>query len=227
MTEDEKILTDKKIAIIGGTGKEGKGLAIGWIKAGFEVIIGSRQQEKAQTAVSEVNDIIGDSGKLTGMVNPEAASKGDIIVVTVPYAAHRETIQMLKPHMNGKLLIDVTVPIMPPKVTVIKPPPEGSAGLETRAILGENVDIVTAFQNISYEKLMEGDVKDSDVLVCGSSKSARMIGLQLVEAIGFTAWDAGPLDNSVVAEGLTPILIGINIRHGTTSAGIKITGVKK
>ncbi len=227
MTEDEKTINEMKIAIIGGTGKEGKGLAIGWLKAGFQVIIGSRQLEKAQTAVSDVKNIVGDTVKLTGMINPEAASLADIIVVTVPFTAHKDTIQMLKPYVDGKILIDVTVPIMPPKVSVVKLPPEGSAGLETRAILGENVDIVTAFQNISYEKLMEGDVKDCDVLVCGSSKSARAIGLQLAEAIGFNAWDAGPLENSVVAEGLTPVLIGINIRHGTTSAGIKITGVNK
>ncbi|MGB8253181.1 MAG: NADPH-dependent F420 reductase [Anaerolineaceae bacterium] len=227
MTEDDKTLTEKKIAIIGGTGKEGKGLAVGWLKAGFHIIIGSRQVEKAQTAVGEIKGLLGETDHLTGMVNADAATAADFVVVTVPFGAHRDTMQMLKPLVAGKLIIDVTVPIQPPKVTVVKLPPEGSAGLETRAILGEDVDIVTAFQNISYEKLMAGEVKDCDVLVCGSSKSTRAIGIQLAEAIGFTAWDAGPLENSVVMEGLTPILIGINIRNGVSSAGIKITGVKR
>lgn len=227
MKEEEKSLIEKRIAIIGGTGKEGKGLAIGWLKAGFHIIIGSRQIEKAVAAVAEVKGLLGDTEGLTGMINQEAASAADIVVVTVPFSAHRETLQMLKPLVTGKLIIDVTVPILPPKVSVVNLPPEGSAGLEARAILGEDTDIVTAFQNISYERLMEGEVKDSDVLVCGSSKSVRAYGMQLVEAIGFTAWDAGPLENSVVAEGLTPILIGINIRHGGSTAGIKITGVKR
>ena len=124
-------------------------------------------------------------------------------------------------------MVDVTVPILPPKVTVANLPQEGSAGLETRAILGEETEVVTAFQNISYEKLMAGEFDDCDVLVCGSSKDARALGVKLVESMGFTAWDAGPLENSVVAEALTPVLIGINIRHGVSSAGIRITGVKK
>jgi NADPH-dependent F420 reductase len=227
MTENNKLLTDNKIAIIGGTGKEGKGLAIGWLKAGFQVVIGSRQVEKAQAAVEEIKEKLGNTIRLTGMINGEAAVEGDIVVVTVPFGAHRDTMLMLKPLVAGKLIIDVTVPIVPPKVSVVKLPPEGSAGLETQSILGEDVEIVTAFQNISYEKLMQGEVEECDVLVCGSSKSARAIGIQLVEAIGFVAWDAGPLANSVVAEGLTPVLIGINIRHGGSSAGIKITGVKR
>ncbi len=227
MTENSITLIEKKIAIIGGTGKEGKGLAIGWLKAGFRVVIGSRQLEKAQAAVAEIIGIIGETKQLTGMINSEAAATADIVVVTVPFGAHRETMTMLKPLVKGKLIIDVTVPILPPKVSIVNLPPEGSAGLETRAILGKEMDIVTAFQNISYEKLMKGEVKDCDVLVCGSSKSARATGILLVEVMGFTTWDAGPLENSVVVEGLTPVLIGINIHHGVTSSGIKITGINR
>jgi NADPH-dependent F420 reductase len=225
--EEKSTLTDYKIAIIGGTGKEGKGLAVGWLKAGFEVVIGSRQIEKALAAVGEIKALVGEAAKLMGMVNEDAAKTADIIVVTVPYSAHREMITALKPTTAGKLVIDVTVPILPPKVTIPKLPPEGSAGLETLAILGEDSEIVTAFQNISYEKLMAGEFDDCDVLVCGSSKAARKLGVKLVKSIGFTAWDAGPLENSVVSEALAPVLIGINIRHGTTSAGIRITGVKQ
>jgi NADPH-dependent F420 reductase len=225
--EENATLTDYTIAIIGGTGKEGKGLAFGWLKAGFKVIIGSRQIEKAIAAVGEVKALVGESSYLTGMINTEAAAEADIVVVTVPYSAHRDTIGMLKPLVSGKMVIDVTVPILPPKLTIPNLPPEGSVGLETKAILGESTEVVTAFQNISYEKLLAAEFDDCDVLVCGSSKNARALGVKLVESIGFTAWDAGPLDNSVVAEALTPVLIGINIRNGTTSAGIRITGVKK
>jgi NADPH-dependent F420 reductase len=225
--EEKETLTDHRIAIIGGTGKEGKGLACGWINAGFTVVIGSRNAEKASLVVDEVKSIVGTEKPVTGMVNEEAAKIADIIVVTVPYSAHRDTITMLKPFVSGKLVIDVTVPIMPPKVTVASLPPEGSAGLETKAILGEGTEVVTAFQNISYEKLMAGEFDDCDVLVCGSSKASRALGVKLVETMGFTAWDAGPLENSVVSEALTPVLIGINIRHGFSSAGIRITGVKK
>jgi NADPH-dependent F420 reductase len=225
--EEKATLTDYCIAIIGGTGKEGKGLACGWLKAGFQVVIGSRQAEKAMAAVEEVKEIVGGIIQLTGLVNEDAAKLADIIVVTVPYGAHRDTMGMLKPLVKGKLVVDVTVPILPPKVTVANLPAEGSAGLETRAILDEETEVVTAFQNISYEKLMAGEFDDCDVLVCGSSKASRALGVRLVESMGFTTWDAGPLENSVVAEALTPVLIGINIRHGVSSAGIRITGVKK
>ena len=225
--EEKQNLTEYKIAIIGGTGKEGKGLAFGWLKAGFQVIIGSRIIEKALAAVEEVNNLIEKDINLSGTTNPEAARMADIVVVTVPYAAHHDTLLMLQPMVEGKMVIDVTVLIIPPKVTVAQLPPEGSVGLEAKAIFGKNVEVVTAFQNISYEKLMAGEFDNCDVLVCGTSKAARALGVRLVEAIGFTAWDAGPMENSVVAEALTPILIGINIRHGVTCAGIKVVGVKK
>jgi NADPH-dependent F420 reductase len=225
--EEKQKLTDYKIAIIGGTGKEGKGLAIGWLKAGFQVMIGSRMIEKALATVNEVKSILGKECNLSGMMNAEAAGLADIVVITVPYSAHRDTLLMLQPLVEDKLVIDVTVPISPPKVSVVDLPPEGSIGLAAKAILGEKVEVVTAFQNISYEKLMAGEFDDCDVLVCGSSRAARALGLSLVESIGFNAWDAGPLANSVVAEALTPVLIGINIRNGVTSAGIKIVGVNK
>lgn len=225
--EEKQKLTDYKIAIIGGTGKEGKGLAIGWLKAGFQVMIGSRMIEKALATVNEVKSILGKECNLSGMMNAEAAGLADIVVITVPYSAHRDTLLMLQPLVEDKLVIDVTVPISPPKVSVVDLPPEGSIGLAAKAILGDKVEVVTAFQNISYEKLMAGEFDDCDVLVCGSSRAARALGLSLVESIGFNAWDAGPLANSVVAEALTPVLIGINIRNGVTSAGIKIVGVKK
>lgn len=213
------------IAIIGGTGKEGKGLAYRWAKAGYEIIIGSRSEEKAQLAASELADLLPAGSKITGMVNPLAASKGDVVVLTVPFAAHRDTLVSIVAGLQGKILVDVSVPLVPPKVTRVQMPPEGSAAQQAQAILGEGVSVVSAFQNISYEHLLNDEEIECDVLVCGNGKSARQVVLKLVQAAGLKGWDAGPIENSMVVEGLTSILIGINKNHGVDSAGIKITGV--
>lgn len=216
----------KTISIIGGTGKEGKGLAYRWAKAGYQIIIGSRSIEKAQSAAEAVKELLdGLGGGVVGKENSAAAQEGDIVVLTVPFAAHVSMLEYLKPNLQGKVLIDVTVPLVPPRVTRVQMPPAGSAGLEAQQTLGEGVAVVTAFQNISYENLLEGEDVDCDILVCGSSKEARETVLALVKEAGLIGWDAGPLENSVVVEGLTSILIGINKRYGVTSSGIRITGV--
>lgn len=215
-----------KIGIVGGTGNEGKGLAFRWVKAGHEVIIGSRQYEKAQKAVENLMELLGDEEtRLTGMENRAAVIACDIAVITVPYAAHRPTLEDLKDVLDGKIVINVVVPIVPPKVTKVQMPPEGSVALEAQSILGENCQVVDAFQNISHQRLMQmGDI-DCDVLVCGKGKSAREIVLGLVADAGLKGWDAGPIENAVVVEGLTSILIGLNIQHHVHAAGIKITGI--
>jgi 8-hydroxy-5-deazaflavin:NADPH oxidoreductase len=128
---------------------------------------------------------------------------------------------------KANLLIDVTVPLVPPKVTKVQMPPEGSAAQEAKAILGEDVQVAAAFQNISHEHLMTDGNVDCDVLVTGTSKEARDEALTLVEAAGLTGWDAGPIENSVVVEGLTSVLININKKYGSTHAGIRITSVEK
>ncbi|MCL4561140.1 MAG: NADPH-dependent F420 reductase [Chloroflexi bacterium] len=228
MTEKSSETTIHTIAIVGGTGKEGKGLAYRWAKVGYNVLIGSRQLEKAQAAADAVRARQGLSGEVAGMVNPDAAARGDIVVMTVPFSAHQDTLRGLVPILQGKILVDVTVPIVPPKVTRIQMPTAGSASLEARQILGEGVQVVTAFQNISYERLWNDEPADCDVLVCGSSKAARTIVLtSLVQSIGLVGWDAGPLENSVIPEGLTSILIGLNIQYGVQSSGIKITGIPR
>jgi NADPH-dependent F420 reductase len=218
----------ERIAILGGTGKEGKGLAFRWTKAGLEVVIGSRQVEKAQIAADEINELLGkNKNPVTGLENHQAADWCDIAVLTVPFSAHKAIVSDMKDCLDGKILIDVTVPLVPPKVTKVQMPPEGSAALEAKQILGENIQVVSAFQNISYERLLkEGDI-DCDVLVSGSSKEARMIVLDLVKLAGMIGWDAGPIENSVIAEGLTSILIGLNNQFGIHNAGIKITGIKR
>jgi 8-hydroxy-5-deazaflavin:NADPH oxidoreductase len=215
------------IAVLGGTGKEGKGLAYRWAKAGYQVLIGSRVSQKAVTAAGEVMELLDGSGSIVGMDNQGAAQQADIVVLTVPYAAHRDTLESVKDSLKGKLLIDVTVPLVPPKVSKVQMPAAGSAAQEAKEIVGEGVEIVAAFQNISHEHLLgDGDV-DCDVLVTGTSKQARLEAIKLVEAAGLIGWDAGPIENSVVVEGLTSVLININKQYGSTHAGIKITSVNR
>ena len=214
------------IAILGGTGKEGKGLAFRWAKAGYKVLIGSRSSERAVTAASEIMELAEGSTSIVGTSNHEAAQLADIVVLTVPYAAHKETLESVKDVLKGKLLIDVTVPLVPGKVTKVQMPPAGSAAQEAKEIVGEGVEVVAAFQNISHEHLLKDEDVECDVLVTGTSKDARTEALKLVDAAGLTGWDAGPIENSVVIEGLTNVLININKRYGSTHAGIKITGAK-
>jgi NADPH-dependent F420 reductase len=213
------------IAILGGTGKEGRGLAYRWAKAGYQIHIGSRDAAKAQAAAAELTEMLGGQALIEGMTNLEAARKANIAVLTVPYAAHKETLEGVKAELKGKILVDVTVPLVPPKVSTVQMPPAGSAAQEAKQILGEDVQVCAAFQNISHENLFESRADECDVLVTGSSKEARADVIKLVEAAGMLGWDAGPLENSVVVEGLTSVLIGINKKYGSTHAGIRITGV--
>jgi 8-hydroxy-5-deazaflavin:NADPH oxidoreductase len=215
------------IAVLGGTGKEGKGLAYRWAKAGYRVLIGSRSTEKAIVASSEIVQLLDGASSVVGMTNLEAVRQANVVVLTVPYSAHRETLEAIKDDLIGKILIDVTVPLMPPTVTKVKMPLAGSAAQEARQILGEKADIAAAFHNISHEYLLQDKEVQCDVLVTGTSRETRNDALKLVTAAGLTGWDAGPIENSVVVEGLTSVLININKRYGSSHAGIKITGVVK
>jgi hypothetical protein len=221
--------TEKKsyiIGIVGGTGKEGKGLAYRWVQAGHRVIIGSRQWEKAQRAVEELSELLGgETELLQGMENRDAVVACEIAVITVPYAAHKPTLEDLKDALDGKIVVDVVVPIVPPKVTKVQMPEAGSVAQEAQAILGENCRVVDAFQNISHERLMQEKEVDCDVLVCGKGKAARDVVLGLVADTGLQGWDAGPIENAVVVEGMTSILIGLNIQHRVHASGIRITGI--
>ena len=215
------------IGIIGGTGKEGSGLGYRWALAGHKVIIGSRQTEKALAAVEALRERIGDQDvDLSGMSNSDAVKSCDIAVVTVPFAVHASTLQGLKEELQGKLLIDVCVPLVPPKVTKVQMPPEGSAALQAKAILGPEVQVVDAFQTISFEHLLSGEEIDCDVLVAGGNKESREIVIGLAEDMSLKAWDAGVIENTAVLEGLTSILIGLNLKYKVPSAGIRITGIE-
>jgi len=216
----------RTIAILGGTGHEGAGLGLRWAKAGHTILIGSRLTEKAQVAAAELNARL-NLDTVRGFQNAEAARQAEIVVLTVPYAAHAATLDSVRDAVQGKIFVDVTVPLVPPKVSRVQLPAAGSASLEAQARLGPGVRVVTAFQNISAEHLKDPDHPiDCDVLVCGDDKDAKAVVLQLAADAGLRAWDAGPLANSVVPEGLTSILIGLNLRHKVKASGIRITGIE-
>jgi NADPH-dependent F420 reductase len=225
---DNKGFLPKTIGIIGGTGKEGKGLAYRWAKAGHKIIIGSRQMEKAQMAASEVLSLLDKSEPdIIGMLNSEAVQLADLAVLTVPFAVHVPMLESLKLFLRGKILIDVTVPLVPPKVTRVQMPSAGSAAQEAQLVLGNEVQVVAAFQNISYENLLSEEDLDCDVLVCGGNKEARETVLGLVSDAGLIGWNAGPIENSVVIEGLTSVLIGLNKQFGVYATGIRLTGLPR
>ena len=215
----------RTIAILGGTGPEGSGLGLRWARAGYAVIIGSRTAEKAQAAAAEINSRL-DNSSVRGADNVSAARAAEIVVLTVPYAAHSAIIETVKSEVQGKVFVDVTVPLVPPKVSRVQMPPAGSASQEAQILLGPGVKVVTAFQNIGAEHLKDPNRPiECDVLVCGDDREAKAAVIDLAVAAGLKAWDAGPLANAVVAEGLTSVLIGLNIKYKAKAAGIKITGI--
>ena len=222
MSERRIILT---LGLIGGTGPEGKGLAYRWARAGYNVVIGSRSMDKAEEAARDLNDRLGGEA-VVGRLKPVAAAACDIAVLTVPYKAHEATLESVRNGLTGKILVDVTVPILPPKVSVVHVPPHGSAAQEAQALLGDQVRVVSAFQNVSHGHLTEDHPIPCDVLVSGDDSDAKEQVLRLVEAAGMVGWDAGPLQNAIVAEGLTSVLLGINRRYKMKGAGIRITGVE-
>jgi len=225
--ESQPDLDKKVIALIGGTGKEGSGLAYRWTRAGIKVIIGSRKLEKAQNAVQKLLEITGRNVDLRGMENIDAAREADIVVLTVPYEFHRSTLESIKPVMDGKIFIDVAVPLVPPQVTKVQMPPAGSALQEAKEILGSEVKVASAFQNVSYTRLLKDEDVGCDILVCGEGRETRELVLELVAKAGLVGWDAGPINNSMVVEGLTSLLIGINKRFKVVDSGIRITNVNR
>ena len=216
------------IAIIGGTGDLGTGLARRWAQAGYPVIIGSRTADKAQTAVADLRVVLTERGckqiAVEALDNVAAATKADIAVLTVPFAHQAGTLESIKAAVQGKIVVDVTVPLVPPKVARVQMPAQGSAGQIAQAILGEGVRVVSAFQNVAAQHLQGDQAIECDVLVCGNDKEAREQVVKLVVAAGMRGFHAGSIDNSVAAEAMTSLLIFINKQYQCHS-GIRITGV--
>ena len=213
------------IAVLGGTGKEGGGLALRWAHAGHPVILGSRSAERAQEAAAGMNSTLG-AARVRGATNPDAAQAADIVVLSVPFSGQMAAVEEVAPQLQGKILIDVTVPLVPTRVSVVQLPNGGSAVEAVQKKLGDGVRVVSAFQNISAHHLTHlGAEMDCDVLVCADDPAAADAVVDLAREIGMRAWNAGPLANSVVSEGLTSILIALNKRYKVPGSGIRITGI--
>lgn len=216
------------LAILGGTGDLGTGLARRWAQAGYQVIIGSRTLEKAQAAVADLREVMAERGvgsvTVQAMANLDAATAADIVTLTVPFSHQADTLESVRGALQGKILIDVTVPLMPPRVARVQLPPQGSAGQIAQELLGEDVAVVSAFQNVAAAHLQEGKGVDCDVLVSGNKKEAREAVIKLVEAAGMRGFHAGMINNAAAAEALTSVLISINKQYGC-HAGIRITGL--
>jgi NADPH-dependent F420 reductase len=210
------------IGVVGGTGKLGLALARRWAQAGFEVIIGSRRAdsavEAARTLAADVQREVGSGG------NREVAQRADVVVVTVPFAAQEATLVDIREVVAGKLVIDTTVPLMPPKVMRVQLPAEGSAALRAQRLLGDGVQLVSAFHNVAAHKLATDEGIDCDVLVFGDDRAARERVIELVAACRLRGLHGGALANAAAAEALTSVLILINRTYACDGAGLRITG---
>ena len=213
------------LAILGGTGAEGSGLGFRWAHAGYPVILGSRSAERAQEGAAELNTLLGRD-LVRGMDNLSAAKEAQIVIVTVPYAAQKPTISDVASALDGKILVDVTVPLVPPKVNRVQLPEGGSAVEAIQKMLGSGVRVVSAFQNVSAHHLKDlSHSVECDVLVTGDDIPSREAVIILANAVGLRGVHAGPLCNSVVAEALTSVLIFLNKTYKSDGAGLRITNV--
>ena len=232
------------IGIVGGTGDVGLGLARRWARAGYSVIIGSRRADSAAAAASALNQAAQTEGwarpgakataeaeaeakespAVRGLDNSAAAQRAELLVLTVPFAAQSATLKSIAAQAQGKILVDVTVPLAPPKVARVQLPAQGSAGQIAQSVLGEGVRVVSAVQNVAAAHLHSDEPIACDVLVCGNDKAARQTVIELLADIGLRGLHAGLIDNAAAAEALTSVLINLNKRY-KTHTGIKITGI--
>jgi len=213
------------ISIIGGTGALGSGLALRWAAAGYSIVLGSRSAEKGEAAAREITPGHG-APPVRGASNIDAARSGDVVVIAVPYSNHDATLDEISDAVRGKIVVDAVVPLVPPKVSVVQLPPGISAAQAAQKRLGAEVRVVSAFHNVGAAKLKMGGAVDCDVLVFGDDRPARETVMALAADLGTRGIDGGPLVNSVAAEALTSVLIGINRRYKVDGAGIRITGIR-
>jgi NADPH-dependent F420 reductase len=213
-----------RIAVIGGTGKEGGGMALRWAHAGHEVFIGSRDAAKAEAAAVELGREAGRA--IRGGGNAAAVEASEIAVLSVPYGAHAATLQELKGALAGRVLIDITVPLQPPKISTVNLPAGQSAALEAQAILGEATPVVAAMHHVSAVHLRDlAHAIDCDVLACGDDKAALEKALALIADLGVRAFDVGALRNAIALESLTPLLLHLNRQQKGRSTGLRLTGI--
>ena len=218
-----------RIAVIGGSGALGFGLALRWARANQNVIVGSRRLESAQNAANEIRKTLQksqESVEVCGLLNPDAAAAAEIVVLAVPFEQQTEALDAMAPQLEGKVLVDTTVPLKPPRVGTVQLPTEGCSALRVQARVGNAVRVVSAFQNVAAQKLKSLEPLDCDVLVSGDDRDACQAVIGLVEAAQMRGYFAGPLANAAAAEALTSVLITIN-RQFKCQAGIRVVGLSR
>lgn len=213
-----------RIAILGGTGREGRGLALRWAKAGHEVVVASRDAARAAGAAEELSRL--GCGRVAGADYDRALEGSEVVVVSVPYTAHANLLTTLRPAMVSRVVVDITVPLRPPHVRVVTLPPGQAAALEAQAVLGSECRLVAMLHHVSSAQLSDpARAIDCDVLVCSDHDDVRALGIRLAGDLGLRGLDAGPLRNAVALESLTPVLLHLNKRYGAEGAGVRFTGL--
>jgi NADPH-dependent F420 reductase len=210
------------IAVVGGTGNLGAALARRWVKAGLDLIIGSRDALRAAETAAHLTRELGR--RVDSASNRDAAERASLVVVTVPYAAQSATLTDIRPVVSGKVVLDTTVPLVPPKVMRVQLPKEGAAALRAQRLLGPSAVVVSAFHNVAAHRLATGESVDCDVLVFGDDRQARARVVRLAQAAGLRGLHGGPLANSAAAEALTSVLIFVNKTYAVDGAGVRLTG---
>lgn len=210
------------LGLIGGTGTLGMALARRWARAGHRVVIGSRNIAKAQAAAADLSGKL--AVELIGTSNILAAQQTDIVIMTIPWNAHEAALNEIRAGVQGKIVIDTTVPLMPPKVMRVQLPTAGSAAVHSQTLLGPDVRVVAAYHNVAAHKLATDEEVDCDILVFGDDKAARQTVISLVKDSQLRGLHGGALVNSAAAEALTSVLIFLNRCYDVDGAGIRITG---
>jgi NADPH-dependent F420 reductase len=212
------------IAILGGTGNEGRGLAQRLARAGHTVLLGSRDEERARAAAAEL--AADTAGQVEGATNRDAAARGEIVIVAVPFAGHRALLEEVREALQHKIIIDTVVPLDFKARHPYAPPEQGSAAEQAQEILGPEVRVVAGLHQIAAHELASHEhAIEADGLICGDDADAKARASEVVRALGVRAIDAGALRNASILEALTPLLIDINRRNKVKTAGVRITGL--
>lgn len=214
-----------KIAILGGAGELGTGLALNWARQGHDIVIGSRSKEKAESFAQEMKVKFGDI-HLEGKENIEAIKGASLVVLAIPGVGRKPFLESIRLELDGKVVLDVTIPLKPGKIFLYDPPGAGSNAQETQDILGDRVKVVAGFHTVSAGLLkMEGGVPSEHVLIVGNDEGAKEIVISLIEEMGMRGFDAGPLAFAPVIEGLTPMIINLNKKYKRKHIGIRLSGI--
>lgn len=213
------------VAILGGTGKEGTGLALRWARAGHHILIGSRNSDRAwERARALAREVPG--GMFDGRLNEMAARDGDVVVVAVPHAGHRAFLGELRSALAGKIVLETVVPLDMNGPRLYAPPREGSAAEEAQAVLGPEARVVAGLHSLAAQELAQLDhTLQADALICGDDADAKKVAGGLIESLGVRCLDAGPLSMASVLEGLTALMVRLNRRYRSKAAALRITGI--